>query len=222
LNAYSAETGAYFRNEGCRVLDALVSAGAGFDPAAAAAVATAAGMTATPPLTLAQSSSSQAALEISGWVAASHLHLLEAAAPAAAEKSDAERTASLAWVQRWVCVLRAACPAQQSVALRLSAAKSLLHANALGNTINAPGAGAATAGAAGALISAKLGLCLSMLTLLQDDDEDVRDVINALLAKSANYNAQVNGPESSAESNVNSNSVKIPVYFAATEVCRRK
>lgn len=64
---------------------------------------------------------------------------------------------------RWVTVLEAASPAEQSVGLRLSAAQSLLHSGLFSGAAT----GAAAEGASSELVQVHLRASIAALTLLQ-------------------------------------------------------
>lgn len=118
-------------------------------------------------------------------------------------------------MERWAAALEAASPEGQSVALRLSAARSVQHSRLLSadscSVVAAVGASAASDVSAGvaAMDIVQLRASLCALALLQDDDEDVRDVVNELLI--------------GACSRVQNNAllaVKVPAGYATTEVKR--
>ena len=106
-------------------------------------------------------------------------------------------------LERWVNALEAASPEGQSVALRLSAARSIPHSGLL----SLASAGSNATAAAVGIVQLRASLCA--LILLQDDDEDVRDVVNELLI--------------AACSRVQNNAllaVNVPAGYATTEVSK--
>lgn len=113
--------------------------------------------------------------------------------------------------ERWVIALEAASPEAQSVALRLSAARSIQHSSLLSlASTSAQSAGGAAAVGTRCTVQLRASLCA--LTLLQDDDEDVRDVVNELLIAACsrvqnNALLAVNVPAGYATTEVNSDTV---------------
>jgi hypothetical protein len=102
------------------------------------------------------------------------------------------------WMQQWVAVLERASADDQPIALRLSAARSLQHSAVL--TVLDPALSPVSV----------LRLALVALTLLQDDDDEVREVANALLvpAYDSTHLSNAVGMQEST----------VPPGFPATEV----
>ena len=151
------------------MLDTLTSGA--LQGAASVSASTSAGAEAA--LLLQQSSSAQAALEISGWIMADII---------GQQTSDASHVSYCivyctvfcfdsnvflyllflqASLQRWVTVLEAASPAEQSVGLRLSAANSLLHSQLFNSSNSVAGVESAE------LVLVHLRASVVALTLLQ-------------------------------------------------------
>ncbi len=144
------------------------------------------------------------AVEVLGWIVAELLR--SAASPAA-----------LGTVARWVSVLDAASSEDQISSMRESAASSVLLSKIL-STVNSVflGAGAtACNGDSSSELLALLGLRVWViaLTLLQDDDADVRETANSICSGAAD-SFRALGPQAASLA-------VVPRGFVYNEVCFR-
>jgi hypothetical protein len=154
--------------------------------------------------------------QISGWIIADRL------------QQSTVSAGDVRWIERWVQVLESACPDDQTVALRLSAARSLQHAGILSASL---GSGAARSAelAAVTLRASLVALtllqvrCLDIICVIstcqsgklttlrcfyspQDDDDDVREVVNTFLVSGAPVPGDASGEWT------------VPAGFCTTEV----